>query len=270
MIQNMIKTILGGDIFQDAVKILSKGPFEYPGIKELVNNIYNVAMSFAVCLLIVYFLLKLVEILSSENFTWEQLWKQMAMFMAAKILMDYGMDIVVGLFNLGTILLNSLGSVAKIDTSSLYDAALLEKQFSKSLGLTGVMKVLEGVLMFVYLLIPWIVAWALSMCVKIICYTRLIEIALRASFAPLALSDFFHSGLQGTGWRFLKNFFAVCLQGAVILAIAMIYSKMFSSIIVGGETNILVFSGLVLAYSASAVMLMFKSLSFTKELVGSN
>ena len=109
------------------------------------------------------------------------------------------------------------------------------------------------------------------MCVKIICYTRLIEIYIRAAFAPIAFSDFFHNGFQGGGWRFLKSFLAVCLQGAVILCIGAIFGALMPVIFnLGGDTTFFSAMGRYFAILAAAVMLMFKSLSLTKEFVGVN
>ena len=82
------------------------------------------------------------------------------------------------------------------------------------------------------------------------------------------MSDFFHSGLHGSGWRYLKSFLAVALQGALILVIGMIYSALFKGLILDQTDNLLLFLGKYIIIYASAVMLMFKSLPLSKELVG--
>ena len=80
-----------------------------------------------------------------------------------------------------------------------------------------------------------------------------------------------HNGFQGSGWRFLKAFLAVCLQGAVILCIGAVFSALMPVIFnLGGETTFFSAMGRYFAILAAAVMLMFKSLSLTKEFVGVN
>jgi len=133
--------------------------------------------------------------------------------------------------------------------------------------------ILKDFVLILYLIIPWVCAWVMRIIVLIICYTRVVEIYARATFAPIALSDFFHHGFQGAGWRFLKSFLAVCLQGAMILVISMIYTALFTGIqkeITESELSFLAAMGSLIAFMAATCMLMLKSLSLTKEMMGVN
>ena len=58
------------------------------------------------------------------------------------------------------------------------------------------------------------------------------------------------------------------MQGALILVIGMIYSALFKGLILDQTDNLLLFLGKYIIIYASAVMLMFKSLPLSKELVG--
>jgi len=62
----------------------------------------------------------------------------------------------------------------------------------------------------------------------------------------------------------------VALQGALILVVGMIYSALFKGLVLDQTDNLLVFLGKYIVIYASAVMLMFKSQSLSKELVGVN
>lgn len=277
MIEGMLNDICGVDLFDTILNTLSVNLFsssgDFSSALTIAKSMHETVIKpVALMLVFLYFMIAVVDKMSSENFTWEQLWRQMAMLLAAKLLIDYGFTLLETMFNIGMTLASQIealleGKGATGNKTPNFDAAEMVKGFEESLGLTGVMKVLSGVIMFIYLLIPWCLSWILGMAVKIICYTRVIEIYVRAIFYPFAISDFFHGGLQSGGWRFIKNFFAVCLQGGVILVIASMFSVLFSDIVVN-ESNLFSFTGLYLSFLAAAVMLMFKSLSLTKEILG--
>lgn len=282
MLEGMVNDIIGVDLFETIYETLNVNLFTDDSTRNIFSHAYEIVREIyetgvqpvAVMLLFIYFMLAVVDKLSSENFTWEQLWRQMAMLLGAKFLIDHGFDIMEILFNIGVNFaysVNESGAAEAIDTGMT--ATEMLSQFQTSLGLDkGILKILAPVIMFMYLLIPWIFSFILGIAVKIVCYTRVVEIYLRAAFAPIALSDFFHSGFQGTGWRFLKSFFACCLQGAFILAIAVIYSILMNSAFEQFGENLTFWDsiGLFLSIGCASVMLMFKSLSLAKEMLGTN
>jgi hypothetical protein len=282
MLEGMINDIIGVDLFDTIYETLNVNLFStdetlnmFDGAYTIIRKIYEDGVQpVAVMLLFIYFMLAVLDKLSSENFTWEQLWRQMAMLLGAKFLIDHGFDLMEILFQIGVNFAYSVdqsGAAEAIDTGM--SATEMLETFKTNLGLDkGILKILASVIMFMYLLIPWIFSFILGMAVKIVCYTRVVEIYLRAAFAPIALSDFFHSGFQGTGWRFLKSFFAVCLQGAFILTIAIIYSILVNSVFdkYGSSMTFWESIGVFLSVGCASVMLMFKSLSLAKEMLGTN
>lgn len=268
MLEAMLKDICGSDLFSSIYETLSINWFSSGAALTAARTLHNTIKPVALMLMFLYFMIAIVDKLSSENFTWEQLWRQMAMLLAAKYLIDNCFDILKLMFDIGMAAAATLSSKYGTNVSSVtINAQTLIDGFRQSMGFSEFFSFLAEMLMVLYLLLPWLLSWIMRLCVSIVCYSRVIEIYCRAVFAPLAISDFFHTGLQGGGWRFLKNFLAVCLQGAMILVIAIIYSKLFASLTVN-EPNLFVFIGKYLAFYASAVMLMFKSLSLTKEVLG--
>jgi len=275
MLEAMLTDICGPDIFSSIYDTLSVNLFsaggKYGAVLSVIRSLYNIAMPIGVMLMFIYFMLALVDKLSSETFTWEHLWRQLALLLATKYLMEHGFELLELLFNIGMSALASVSHIGSANVSAVtFDAAQIIEDFKASLNLSGIMKIFDGIIMFIYLLIPWVLSWLMRLFISIICYSRVIEIYVRAAFAPVALSDFFHSGLQGGGWKYLKNFLAVSLQGAIILVIAIIYSSLFQSITIDATTGIFAFIGACLAFYASAVLLMFKSLPLAKDLVGTN
>ncbi len=273
----MLNDICGSDIFNAIFETLTINLFSDEGKFSVALNHArllheNVIKPLAIMLMFIYFIIALVDKFSSDNFTWEQLWRQLAMLLAAKILIEHGFELLELLFGIGMTLASSIQESTGYfgdKTEEVANAKEIINSFREGLGATGVFKTLADLVMVLFLIFPWLFSWIMRLCVSIICYTRVIEIYIRASFAPIALSDFFHSGLQGAGWRFIKSFLAVCLQGAMILVIAVIFSALMKQIS-ADDQNLFTFIGKYIAFFASSIMLMFKSLSLTKELIGVN
>lgn len=274
MNKKMLEDICGTDLFGSVVKTLSDSLFaadgKYKEVLKLIEPLYQAVQSVALMLIFIYFMIAVIDKLSGENFTWEQLWRQMALLLVSMYLINHGFDLLELLFDLGMALLSKVAAVIPEGGGVLgvESAEALLKEFEDSLGLSGVAKILKSVIIFVWLLIPWALSWVMGLCVKIILYSRVIEIYVRTVFAPIALADFYQGGLQSAGFRYLRNFLAVAIQGSIILVIAAIYSALFTTVVSSAGLNIFAFLGLYLAFLASAIMLMFKSLSVAKELVG--
>lgn len=280
-LENMLTDICGSDIFDSIIQTLSINLFsdagQFSNALSIVKRIHtDVVMPVALMLVFLYFMMAVVDKASSENFTWEQLWRQMIMLLVAKFLIDHGFEILELLFEIGMALAAEVSVVSDRwinNPQNTFDAAAMIESFQAGLGLDDwpkfIKNILTTVIMFGYLIFPWLLSWIMRLAVSVICYTRVIEIYVRATFAPVALADFFYQGLQGGGWRYLKNFLAVCFQGALLLLIAVIFSALFSQL-VAEDQNLFTFIGSYLAFFASALMLMFKSLSLSKEILGTN
>lgn len=274
MIDSMLKQAFETNIFEKVFDMVNQNIFSadgnYSDAFRLVKNLYESAiMPVALMLLCIYFLIALMDKFSSENFTWEQMIRQMCMFLLGFFLIDRGFELLNLLFELGVDFVNEVGKWIGGDMGNeSLSSEIIEKYKNAKFSS---FKILNEVFKFGYLILPWAGSWVLSLCVKIICYTRLIEIYIRAAFAPIAFTDFFHNGFQGAGWRFLKSFLAVCLQGAVILCIGAIFTALMPVVFnLSGDTEFFPAMGRYLAILAAAVMLMLKSLSLTKEFLGVN
>lgn len=274
LLKGMISDICGEDLFNSIINVLTKDPFtEYEAVAGVMRSLYDIVMSAAIMLMFIYFLIAVVDKLTSENFSWEQLWKQFAMLLAAKLVIEHGLEIMTLMSAVGVELVELISQKGDVGlgvgiTAAEADAIIASFEEKYSFG--GLFKVIGDLILFLQLILPWLFSWIMRIAVKIICYTRLIEIYIRASFAPLALSDFFKNGFQGGGWRFLKSFFAVCLQGAIILGIAIFFSALCESLLPSDKTNLFTFLGYYFAIGCSAIMLMFRSLSLSKEIMGAN
>ena len=270
----LLNEVCGSGLFNSIFDTLSINLFsadgQFAGALDVVRGLhYDVIKPLALMLMFVYFMLAVVDKLTQENFTWEQLWRQMALLLVSKYLIDHGFEILELLFDIGMAVaaeIQEWTGYGGSDSTAVSNAQEILERFRSSLGMPNW---LSDICLILFMIFPYLASWVMKIAVSVICYTRVMEIYIRATFAPVALADFFHSGLQGSGWRYLKNFLAVCLQGGFILVVAVIYSALMQQLTVT-ETDLFKFTGVFIAFGASACMILFKSLSLTKELVGTN
>ena len=69
-----------------------------------------------------------------------------------------------------------------------------------------------------------IVSWALTICIFVVLYGRMIEIYMVTSIAPIPLATFAGEPTQSVGISFIKSYAAVCLEGAIIVLGCIIFS----------------------------------------------
>ena len=113
-----------------------------------------------------------------------------------------------------------------------------------------------------------IAIWAMSICVFIIVFGRMIEIYMVASIAPIPLSTLASRELGTIGQNYLKSLFALGFQGFLIMICIAIYSVMIQSITIGGNIHMAIwfFAG----YTALLCFTLFKTGSLAKSLFGTH
>jgi len=279
----MLEDICGSDLFASVAKTMRYNVFKDARFEEAVDIVVTISETIlvpvALMLICIYFLLQVIDKMSGENFTWEQLARAMVMLLVGKFLIENGYTILTLLYDIGLELIESLVNIYGTDggTSISADKAVELYETMKKDAIWGTGWLLD-IWYIILMIIPWLLAWAMRLVVKIICYTRMIEILVRAAFSPVAFSDFFQNGLAGSGWRWLKNFFAVCLQGIIIMAITLLYSAILTGVmndslytadgVFDYAVGLFEYIGIYVSLLASAVMLMFRSLSLSKEILG--
>ena len=69
-------------------------------------------------------------------------------------------------------------------------------------------------------------------------YSRIIEVGIRMCFMPIGVSDAFTHGINSPGMRYIKKFFAVCLQSAVLFMILFIGLQIMAGTAAGGPSAV--------------------------------
>ena len=274
-LEGLIKILFQTDAFSDITELMSINLFsssgQFGGILGLIRSMYNVVFPAAVMLLFIYFMLAMIDKCSNDTFSWEQLWKLFAALLASKILIEHGFEILEYLFSVGLSIVNSFSSLRSPGS----EFALGEEEIKEILdmlneNMSWVVKFLRNILIWIALLIPALAACLMKASIFVICFSRIAEIYVRVVLTPIALSDFFHGGTQSAGWRYLKSFLAISLQGAMILVIALVYEQLMAVMLTNYAQNreFWKFFSISMILQASSIMLMFRSLALSKEVMG--
>lgn len=279
-IREMFTFLFAGGIYNEVKTILLINPqTEYELAWKLVTFGYErIVVPLAVGLLFIYFLVYFINKASTEQANFEQLFMLFVKLIAGIFLINNGLEIMAKLYSLGLSMINSLETLATsigLTTKSpgLADDTL-NSLWETLTGCKTIDKNPKGMFdwfgPFFSLVIPYFFQWIATLFIKAICYARLIELLLRFMIAPIAFSDFFMEGLHGAGWKFLKNFAAVSLQGFTICAITLILSAISSGLHAGATNgdffNIVVIEVVITFAAAGAIM---QSNQLIKEVFGS-
>lgn len=268
--RNMFKELCNGANFDSISDVLTFNPStELSSAWSAAYTIYDTLMvPAALGLMIIWFLVKMMERSSNEQMTIEQFFMLFVKLIAAKFLIDNGFDLFAQMWGLGISLVNSASSAFSTGSAAVMDHEALWKEFT-GYDWDDKINFIKVIPYWAQLLLPWLVGKIIIACVYFIAYSRLIEMLVRVCGTPVALSDFMNEGLHGAGWRWMKTFLAICLQGMLILIISRIYSLIMADVFAAAPTtdwwdNILK----QIAISFAAIAIMFKSLSLSRELLG--
>lgn len=93
---------------------------------------------------------------------------------------------------------------------------------------------IQGAKYVLELAIPYFMSWVTNILVKGIIWVRAIELILMIAFSPLAfIAINGHSPIESI-MRFMKQFFALCIQGAIILVTVYVCNVIRSSVLAAG------------------------------------
>lgn len=227
----------------------------------------NVAVPIGVMVVVLFFLLAVMDKVSSENLTLEVMLKEIIKLAIGLYLVTNAVGIITNCVYIGNGILNSV--FGSIEMAPVEQATFTVEQLKSLGGLWGAMYFAMAIVVIALIEI------IIILIMKAIALVRLMEICVRASLSPLALSDSFAGNfLQSHAMNFIRSFTAVCIQGSFILIIAYMIPTMMTNIIVNIDSidmfgiQALFFLLEMLIVSIAGLVLMFKSGSIAKELLG--
>lgn len=266
-VDSMIDQIFFGDPAAGSTRFLSMDIFS-GDLGNTVNTIYHVILPFALMVLVVYFFVNIIDKTMAFGEDNVAQWVRNGLILVAcMVLMNNGYEIVKALFMIGQEMYKAI-SGPFVSGSTPGISSTIDELHVSICGGNGFGDNLKGIIL---LFIPYLLTYLFPIIIQAICCMRVLEIATRAIMMPLALSDFFQHGLQGSGWRNLKAFFAAAAQTGVIYLIVSLNPIVMHAVMDSGSGASLGAMSFLVAYLAiwgATIGLLFKSQGLIKDIVG--
>ena len=172
-------------------------------------------------------------------------------------------NIVMGVFEAAQSVVNSASGIITSDTSLTFnehiagfEAALAETEVWSLLWLW-----LESVVVHLSM-------WALTICIFIICYGRMIEIYCVTSIAPIPMATMMGKEWGGMGQNYLRSLLALAFQGFLIIICIAIYAVLVQNMLI--DDNISTAIWLCMGYTVLLCFTLFKTSSLAKSIFNSH
>lgn len=167
-------------------------------------------------------------------------------------------NIVMGVFDLAQSVVNSAAGVtvtqASLDISSIVtdlESRLMDMELGPLFGL-WFQTLFVGVCM-----------WALSICIFIVVYGRMVEIYLVTSVAPVPMATMMNREWGQTGQNYLRGLLALCFQAFMILVCVAIYAALIGNIAVSDDISYAIWT--CMGYTVLLCFTLFKTGSLAKS-----
>lgn len=208
-------------------QLVTQTPETFKGgtIWQVILNIHGALQAIGLALLVLFFVVGVMKTCGSfaEVKKPEHALKLFIRFAIAKIVVIYGLDLMLSLFKIvqgviSTIITASgLGGTTSTTLPQTIITAVEDCGFFESIPLWAVT------------LIGGLFITVLSFIMILTVYGRFFKLYLYTAIAPIPLSTFAGEPTQSVGKSFIKSYCAVCLEGAIIVLSCIIFSLFASS-----------------------------------------
>ena len=182
---------------------------------------------------------------------------------AAVLIVSNTWNIVMGVFEVAQSVVNSASGLIVGNTSiNLADhiadleARLLEMNVWTLLGL------------WLQSFVVGFTMWALTICIFIITFGRMIEIYLVTSVAPIPMATMMGKEWGGMGQNYLRSLLALAFQGFLIIICIAIYAVLVQNMLI--DDNISTAIWLCMGYTVLLCFTLFKTSSLAKSIFNSH
>lgn len=300
-INEYITVMFGSDIFDRVQTWLSLGTDgPYATIWSTVQTIYGSLTSIGVGLMMLFLSIRILSDLATTGPpTFEMIFKHVARLLIGYVVISHGLDILQGIVGFSDDLFDQIqGSLfdnTKWDNSRYKELAgmFFPKEITDSEAFKnqewGAGATMSEALSKVYKKLPWYektaismnafthkmeqyVAWGADIYVIVVCMGRAVQICAYTMVSPLAFADCVSGGdlMSSHAFRFAKKYFAVLLQGLMVVLVIFACRLIQASImknndLMGGSIGTV---GYVLALRLAQLKLVQQSQQFASDVVG--
>ena len=224
----------------------------------------NVIIPIAGVILAFVMTMELIQMVSDKNNmhgdvdTW-MFFKWIFKTACAVLIVTNTWNIVMGVFDVGQSVVNSAAGVisadASIDISTVVvdlEERLMEMEIGPLFGL------------WFQSLFVGICTWALTICIFIITYGRMIEIYLVTSVAPIPMATMVSKEGGNIGQNYLRSLFALAFQAFLIIVCVAIYAALVQNIAVDTDISKAIWT--CMGYTVLLCFTLFKTGSMAKSI----
>ena len=224
----------------------------------------NVIIPIAGVILAFVMTMELIQMVSDKNNmhgdvdTW-MFFKWIFKTACAVLIVTNTWNIVMGVFDVGQSVVNSAAGVISADTSIDISSVVVDLE-------ERLMEMDIGPLFGLWFqsLFVGICTWALTICIFIITYGRMIEIYLVTSVAPIPMATMVSKESGNMGQNYLRSLFALAFQAFLIIVCVAIYAALVENIAV--ETDISAAIWTCMGYTVLLCFTLFKTGSMAKSI----
>lgn len=233
------------------------------GIFNMIQNLSNnVILPLAGAILAIVMTLELIQLITDRNNlndvdTW-MFFKWVFKSAAAVLIVSNTWTIVMGIFDAAQSVVNGAAGVmignTSIDISSVVtdlEGRLMEMDVGPLLGL------------WFQSLFVGICTWAITICIFIVIYGRMIEVYLVTSVAPIPMATMANREWGQMGQNYLRTLFALGFQAFLIMVCVAIYSVLVQDISVSGDISKAIWT--CMGYTVLLCFCLFKTSSLAKS-----
>lgn len=233
------------------------------GIFNMVQNLSNnVVLPLAGAILAIVMTLELIQLITDRNNlndvdTW-MFFKWVFKSAAAVLIVSNTWTIVMGIFDAAQSVVNGAAGVmignTSIDISSVVtdlESRLMEMDVGPLLGL------------WFQSLFVGICTWAITICIFIVIYGRMIEVYLVTSVAPIPMATMANREWGQMGQNYLRTLFALGFQAFLIMVCVAIYSVLVQNISVSTDISTAIWT--CMGYTVLLCFCLFKTSSLARS-----
>lgn len=233
------------------------------GIFNMIQNLSNnVILPLAGAILAIVMTLELIQLITDRNNlndvdTW-MFFKWVFKSAVAVLVVSNTWTIVMGIFDAAQSVVNGAAGVmignTSIDISSVVtdlESRLMEMDVGPLLGL------------WFQSLFVGICTWAITICIFIVIYGRMIEVYLVTSVAPIPMATMANREWGQMGQNYLRTLFALGFQAFLIMVCVAIYSVLVQNISVSGDISNAIWT--CMGYTVLLCFCLFKTSSLARS-----
>ncbi len=224
----------------------------------------NVIIPIAGVILAFVMTLELIQMVSDKNNmhgdvdTW-MFFKWIFKTTCAVLIVTNTWNIVMGVFDVGQSVVNSAAGVIVSDASIDINTVVVDLE-------ERLMEMDIGTLFGLWFqsLFVGICTWALTICIFIITYGRMIEIYLVTSVAPIPMATMVSKESGNMGQNYLRSLFALAFQAFLIIVCVAIYAALVRNIAVDTDISYAIWT--CMGYTVLLCFTLFKTGSMAKSI----